>query len=103
MPAEAHRERVSLSGYEYGVARCREATCRAPMVWAVNEASGRGNPIDPDPVEDGNVVIVGQTTTKSGPAPLVRYLRKGEEVVGHRYKSHFATCPEADQFRGGRS
>lgn len=93
-------DRISLNGYEYGVATCREASCRARMVWAVNEQTGKGNPIDPEPVDDGNVVIVGQETTKSGPAPVVRYLAKGEDPGPvPRYKSHFATCPAADSFR----
>lgn len=78
------------------VVRCRG--CGGPMRWAQNETTGRRVPIDPDPVPDGNLVLV---ALRPGATPLVRYLRKHEPVAptSPRYVSHFATCPQADQFR----
>ncbi len=47
-------------------------------------------PLDPQPVDDGNVVMVGDR---------VRVLRKGEGASAERYRSHFVSCPTADQHR----
>jgi hypothetical protein len=57
-------------------------------------------PLDPDPVENGNVVI----EPPDGAIPArARVLKKGEaENLPEgtlRYRSHFATCSEADKFR----
>lgn len=55
-------------------------------------------PLDPAPVDDGNVLITDETLDN---LPLVRVLGKNDErpagVV--RYKSHFATCPKAKEHR----
>jgi hypothetical protein len=46
-------------------------------------------PLDPEPSEEGNVVILGE---------LARVLAAGE-TGEPRFLSHFATCPNAAQHR----
>jgi hypothetical protein len=69
------------------------------MLWAINEKSGKGNPLDPEPVPDGNVIPTGETHEDG--RMYVRNLHKGEEPPPGtpRYVSHFATCPNAEEFR----
>jgi hypothetical protein len=79
------------------MAECR--TCHAAILWAVNAKSGKREPLDAEPREDGNIEIV-----EPGPdGPLIRHLT-GEELplfgeVAPRYVSHFATCPDAPVHR----
>ena len=72
--------------------QCR--SCRAPVIWAVTRA-GKRIPLDAAPSATGNLVYVGQQLD-------------GTEVVGaprdgdppeFRYVSHFATCPDAGEWR----
>lgn len=74
--------------------------CDAPIHWA-QVVGGKRVPIDPDPVDNGNLVLV---SLAPGERREVRYLRRGEDAGdAPRYVSHFATCPQAEQFRkGGR-
>lgn len=76
--------------------RCRG--CQAPMTWALTDR-GKGIPLDPDPVPDGNLVQAGENADDG--RMIVRYLAKGEEPEPGvaRYKTHFATCENADEFR----
>jgi hypothetical protein len=89
--------------------RCR--SCGAP-IWFGLTAKGRKMPMDPTPVEDGNVVmdrleqvmdqIAGAGPDGPGQAlPHVRVLAKGEAVDPDvpRYVSHFATCPASERHR----
>jgi hypothetical protein len=73
-------------------ARCRR--CGAPIGFA-RTANGKMMPLDPEPVEDGNVFVVeapGSVTaivaSKANPTP-----------PGEPHLSHFATCPAAESFR----
>lgn len=88
-------------------AQCR--TCRAPVLWVINSGSGKREPLDPEPREDGNIEIVGQESLatdgmeSSAMIPVVRHLT-GDELplfgdAPERYVSHFATCPDAAQHR----
>lgn len=61
---------------------CR--ACPAPVRWVRTEA-GRAMPLDPVPVPEGNVQLVGG---------VAHVLHKDEvPQPGARYVSHFATCP----------
>lgn len=85
---------------------CR--SCGAPVVWVETEATatkpGRRMPLDADPerptkalrVDDGNVIFTGQRSGSG--AWLVRYVGKGPG----RFRSHFASCPQAAQHRRTR-
>lgn len=72
------------------VSRCR--SCGAEVVW-VQTPSGRHMTIDPEPVENGNVVKDSDHPNRA------HVLRNGENPTGARYVSHFATCPDASVWR----
>ena len=69
------------------------SSCGAEIDWYLTR-KGKSIPIDPDPVPDGNLFFHGSVIhyAKHPPAP-------GEE----RYKSHFATCPNAKHHRRKRT
>lgn len=70
--------------------------CGAEMRWALTD-KGKGIPLDPEPVADGNLVLDSEAADGR---PVVRYVRKGEDTgILPRYVAHFATCPEAKEFR----
>lgn len=66
---------------------CR--SCHAPIVWA---KTTRGNriPVDPDPVENGNLVFETSDLYRR-----VRYVTPGDGT----HVSHFATCPNSRAHR----
>jgi hypothetical protein len=69
-------------------AKCK--SCDAPIMWAPTE-NGKSIPLDPAPVEGGNVQIDADGTAHVlGSAPL---------DAQPLHISHFATCPTADQHR----
>lgn len=71
-------------------------SCGARIRW-VHTSTGKAMPVDDLPTEDGNVVLV-----KPDGGPLVaRVITKGEHVdaLTARFKSHFATCPDAAKHR----
>lgn len=101
-------------------ARC--SSCHRPVWWGRTRA-GKLMPLDPEPVEDGNVVLehlvddderalralAGVTLAGEGPTPTpgppaVRVLRQDELLAPDvpRYVSHFATCPQAAHHRRAR-
>lgn len=62
-------------------------------------------PMDPEPVENGNLEIVGTIRARSGSmVPKVQYRDPGEMSMFEddvRYVAHFASCPDADRWRRG--
>jgi hypothetical protein len=95
-----------------GPARC--SSCRRP-IWYGLTINRKRMPMDPQPVEDGNVVmdwleqvmdqLAGADEDGPGEAlPHVRVLRKDEVVDPDvpRYVSHFVTCPSAQRHRKKR-
>jgi hypothetical protein len=71
------------------------ASCQAPIVWAITAPGGRRTPVDRDPVEGGNLVL-----ESKGGRLIVRYVPTGQGT----HVSHFATCPQASEWRNrGRS
>lgn len=74
--------------------KCR--SCGAPIRWVKTQASAN-MPLNLEPCEDGNIVIA-----SNGEAIVVgtkpAYLRRPLP----RYKSHFATCPNAAEHRRKR-
>jgi hypothetical protein len=72
---------------------CR--SCKKPIVWAETE-KGRRIPIDPEPVNDGNITLH-ERERFLPPLAIVRFsIPTGE---GIRFKSHFVTCPQASKWR----
>lgn len=80
------------------VATCR--SCDAPIVWALTE-NGKKMPVDADRNDsDGNVTLAeenGELLARVFPTPEART----EGQAG--YTSHFATCPNANEFRRPRA
>jgi hypothetical protein len=66
---------------------CR--SCGAPVIWA-KKADGKATPLDAVSPSDGNI----------------RIDKNGFAVVGKKgtgpYQSHFASCPQAEQWRSGQ-
>ena len=79
---------------------CR--SCLAEVAWVVT-SKGHRMPLDPEPCDDGNVVITGEVPPghRDAGVPIVIALRKGEQPLSNqdRYMSHFATCRYAGQHR----
>lgn len=79
------------------MSRCR--SCNAPVMWTVLP-TGRRMPVDPHPVEDGNVKVdTGRYHTSGGHPADVLDSREVAEDDGPLYESHFRTCPDADKWR----
>lgn len=78
------------------MAKCK--SCEAPIVWGRNVKTGKGVPLDPEPVEDGNLLKVG--TNEQGEI-MVQFVGREADVPpgGERFKTHFATCPDAPSHR----
>lgn len=97
---------------------CR--TCGAEIFWAIT-TEGHRIPLDAAPVPDGNIVLdyepTGAVEVQPGQAPAVerrlvarvlsgpQLARTDDALPGlarKRYKSHFATCPDAAKYRKPR-
>ena len=75
-------------------ARCK--TCDAPIWWARSSYGALG-PYDATPVPDGTW----QLTWVAAAAELQAAYKPEPEEGRNRYRSHFATCPQAAAHRGG--
>lgn len=64
-------------------------SCQSEIFWARTEA-GHRIPMNYDPDPAGRFAVSG-----SGRLTRVRMLRHDEQATGHRFTSHFATCPAA--------
>lgn len=76
-------------------ANCR--SCAAPIRWGQTEGGNR-IPLDPEPAEDGNVVVLRMV----GGTPQIKvYGYRGDipASVPFRYRSHFVTCPQGKEWR----
>lgn len=67
------------------------------MSWATTPA-GKLIPLDPEPVEDGNLAV---HRDPDGVHLYARVLKAGEDPESHerRGRTHFSSCPHADQHR----
>lgn len=76
-------------------ARCR--SCNAAVVWAVTH---KGTPVqvDPEPRPDGNIRL-----EEGADKTVAHYIKKSDTQSlfdeGPRYVVHFATCPQAKEWR----
>lgn len=88
VPEPSFNERNTLAT---GRSACR--SCSAPVAWFVTP-TGKRQPVDPVPTESGNVVVDGDTATVLSADALAEL-----DVWTPRYTSHFATCPDAADWR----
>jgi hypothetical protein len=77
--------------------QCR--SCRAPIIWLTIRPLGRRMPIDTEPAPDGNIIAdltqaVGVVIPNAA-LPQMRADTPDEPF----YRSHFATCPDANRWR----
>lgn len=81
------------------ITRC--VSCQAPIFWALTHGKAKPMPVDAEPVEGGNLRLI-----KADTPPIVTasmQLELGEVDDGVRYQSHFASCPDAAKWHGGRA
>jgi hypothetical protein len=68
----------------------------APVVWKAHHRTGRLAPIDAEPVEGGNILLLGEGAYQVlGRQPQASLL-----PLPPTFTSHFATCPQAATWRG---
>jgi len=74
---------------------CR--SCKALIFFATVTKTGKKIPMDPEAVDDGNIVL-------SPDCRDAEVLGPGEAPTfpGRKYRSHFATCPDAKGWRRKR-
>lgn len=75
---------------------CR--SCGAPIRWCITDANSKRMPVDPEPVEDGNIWVI---RTEQG-TPIIGVALQGANVPASaplRYQSHFVSCPNSSEWR----
>lgn len=65
---------------------CKRSGCGQMVLWLRHETTGKTAPIDPEPVEGGNIAVIG-----SGEHRMYRIVPAAERV-GKLHKNHWATC-----------
>lgn len=83
------------------VSPSRCTSCDANIIWVTTAATGKPMPVDVEPHPDGNVLL----TERIGRSPLAEVVAAGQDslIPGEPLRrSHFATCPQADQHRRPR-
>ena len=77
------------------------SSCGASIHWAVTEKRDKRIHIDVEPVPDGNLVIDVQ---ERGRRLVAREFQPlfDQDRQAHRFRSHFASCPYADEHRKSR-
>jgi len=76
--------------------------CGAAVLWATTK-NGKTTPLDAEPAENGNLELV-TMGGKLHAVPAGKQPLNSEPVLfcepgAKRYRSHFATCPEAGDWR----
>jgi hypothetical protein len=90
-------------GAAFKAGLCRSENCRAAIFWALTPSSTM-MPIDIEPTDDGLVVIHPDDLRSASGDPIIRRIEQPgamalDEPGEERYTSHFATCPDAKDFR----
>jgi hypothetical protein len=87
------------------VSRSRCKSCHAEIVWCTTSPGGKRMPVDPDPIEGGNVMSLrqdGMLGDSGGFVEVDSGLSLLDDDSRPRYVSHFTTCPNADEHRRQR-
>lgn len=75
--------------------RCK--SCALPIRWGRLVTSGKGIPLDPEPVQNGNIVV--EEGDENSTELMVRFLYGGPHTAsGPLYQSHFDTCPGSNDY-----
>ena len=76
---------------------CR--SCHAEVIWVKVAPNNKRMPIDPNPDPAGNVLV--DMHRRTAIVVSTEELKLLEEVGKHAplYRSHFASCPQADRWR----
>lgn len=84
-----------VPGYNVGpeAADCR--SCGQPIIWTVT-IRGKRMPVDAEPDVQGNIMLEQST---AGAPPTAVYSKASLLSVDERHTSHFATCPQSDEWR----
>lgn len=73
-------------------------SCGAPIRW-VEMKSGKTMPLNIAPVDDGNVVILRDLAIVLSEGERAEELQMPPAFRRPLYRSHFSTCPNAEQWR----
>lgn len=92
MPPKRRRGRVFKATKKTGPASCEH--CRARIVFVTMTATGNRVPVDPIPVDDGNICARANGTHLEGYAVSKDH---PPERIYMRYASHFATCSSRER------
>lgn len=82
---------------------CKSDKCQAPIVKAVFETTGNVGVFNADPVrghelrDRPNLRGLYELLEREGTLPIAR---GATSIVHELYEAHFATCPDAERFRG---
>lgn len=97
----------------YRIVNCR--SCSARVIWTVTNPelkSGHPMMVDADPHPNGNILLARDPSIEhepGKPVPVRATVMRPGQIAGARadgnvlYRSHFATCPHADQWRKGNA
>lgn len=81
---------------EHSISQCR--SCHKRIIWTTNVSSGKRTPVDAEPVEQGNIILV-----SGNDGPESRVLTHDElakrATRSGLYVSHFATCDRPNDWR----
>lgn len=81
---------------DYPISQCR--SCHKRIIWTTNISSGKRMPVDADPVETGNIILV-----SGNDGPEARVLTNDElsrrATRSGLYVSHFTTCNDPAGWR----
>lgn len=81
-----------------GPGRCR--SCQAPVTWARHHETGKAAPLERG--SDGAFVLSLSTPDDDPVYGTPERLSRARHVPGAiRYRNHYATCPEAGEWRTG--
>lgn len=70
-------------------------SCGAEIRWALTAKNGKRMPVDVKPVDDGNLVV----EYRNGGDEARPATDADRRVKRPLFKSHFATCPQAQKWR----
>ncbi|NUT31493.1 MAG: hypothetical protein HOV79_00310 [Hamadaea sp.] len=88
---------TAVAAADYPRAECE--SCYAPIIWTVT-VNAKPMPVDFEPANDGNVAL--SWMNGKVVATVLGVARQATRTPGTLRKSHFATCPDRDQWRRRR-